>query len=115
MSVNELPSILATQVQDLLLENVPISIDVINRDGLYFAIVTAFETHARIEGQQLGFLVLGNELVATNNPADIVRIIKGVVGDFDNLSIHETTTDEERGAIEEATGGLIAHRNLIPL
>ena len=111
MTDNELPGILATQVQDLLIDGVPLSIDVINHDGLYLAIVTAFETHARIEGQQLGFLVMGDELVATNNPADIVRIIKGVIGDFDNLSIHETTTDEERTAIEEVASRLIARRH----
>ena len=111
MSDNHLPAVLASQVQDLLFDDVPISIDVINHDNIYLAIVTAFETHARIEGQELGFLVIGDELAATNNPADLIRIIKGVVGDFDNLSIHGTPTDEERSAIEEVSGELIALRH----
>lgn len=111
MTDNELPGILASQVQDLLIDGIPLSIDVINHDGLYFATVTAFETHARIEGQRLGFLVIGDELAVTNSPSDIVRIIKSVIGDFDNLSIHETTTDEERTAIEEVTRRLTSLRH----
>ena len=110
-SDNHLPAILASQVQDLLFDSVPISIDVINHDDIYLAIVTAFETHARIEGQQLGFLVIGDELAATNNPADLIRIIKNVVGDFDNLSIHGTPTEDERSAIEGVANELVGRRN----
>ena len=110
MSDKHLSVILASQVQELLAQDVPLSINVISLEGVYLATVTAFETHARIEGQELGLLVIGDELAATSNPMDLVRIIKSVTGDVDNLSIHGTPTDEERSAIEEVAGEAFAPR-----
>lgn len=45
--------------------------------------------------------MIDNQFVTTDNPSDMVHIIKGIVGNFDNLSIHDASTDEERSAIEE--------------
>ena len=111
MSDNDLPAILASEVQAILAKGVPISIDVINCDEVYLATITVFETHARTDGQYLGLLIIDGELVATNNPTDMVRIIKGIIGDFDNLSIHDTSTNAERSAVEEAMNGLMPPRN----
>ena len=101
----------ASQVQALLAKGVPLSIDVINVDDVYLASVTAFETHARIEGKEIGLLVVDQALAAASNPTDLLRIIKGIAGAFDNILMHDKLTDEERNAVETVASDFVAPRH----
>ena len=78
MSDAPLLMIEASQVQALLAKGVPLSFDVIKFDEVYLVSVSAFETLARIDGKEMGLLVVDDAFAAASNPTDLMRIIKGV-------------------------------------
>jgi len=104
MENNELPAILDTQVCGLLKQGVVISIDILKIDSIYFAEVVAFETQSRVSGQYLGLLTTENETgyeaVTSNRLEEMLKIIKAITGEFDQLSIKAEPRKEDRIELE---------------